>query len=428
MPKAPKGFNILYVFADLKHEWNCSQWRMLSPSDAINRYAEAHPDEGWSAKLMHWTGFVASIPGPNYQRAMQKWPGRADLIIFQRNVIREECINAIDYWRFMGKAVVIDLDDEYKSLPYSNPARRFWFENEEIVAAGQDEPDPNHHINLLTEGVRRSNGLIAPNRNLLEAWAAETRGHGYYLQNYAERGWWVDLPERAALKAEQGLTDKVVIGWGGSMSHYDSFVGSGVLEAARRLTIKHPNLLWLICGGDTRPLKLLDVPAHNKAHQQGVPPSDWPKIVKMFDIGIAPLSGWYDQNRSWIKGIEYSLAGVPWVGTQGGRNGTYSDIQGPLIFNGVEQWESALGNLIVNLEAAQAQANALIPHAQQQFIADNNIEVYRRVYGKIIQDAAEQNRATVSMLPGVTHVKAQAQQNGAEQTAQPENSSTAEPA
>ncbi len=377
---------------------------MLTPSDAMNK----HPDQGWFAKLMHFTGMLASVPGPGYKAEMQEWLGPADLIIFQRNVIVPEALDAIKYWQGMGKPVVIDLDDAYQILPWSNPAHVFWHERGrerlDILQAlenGEKPPENNQHLKTLEEGLRLSNGLIAPNRNLLKSWEHCVGPRQYYLQNYAEGEWWADLPEREALKKEEGLEGKTVIGWGGSISHYDSFWGSGIFEAAARICRRYDNVVWKICGNDTRIFERLQVAGNQKMHQPGVPPQEWPRQVRSFDIGVAPLFGWYDQQRSWIKGIEYLLAGVPWVGTGGGADGTYADLAqvGRLIPNGVDAWEAALVELIEGLEGEQARARKVEAQARTRFVAEGNLDVFARVYKKIIKDFSEDVRRV--RLPGV---------------------------
>src|SRR5512139_1652082 len=108
-------------------EWNCSQWRALDPSDAINHAAEHDPAyAGWSARLMHISGFMEYL-----SPVIQDIIGPADLIIVQRNIIREAVVDVIRYWIGLGKAVAVDLDDDYPGLPWSNPAHAFWKQNSE---------------------------------------------------------------------------------------------------------------------------------------------------------------------------------------------------------------------------------------------------------------------------------------------------------
>lgn len=341
------------------------------------------------AKLIHVSGFMDFL-----NPAIQNLVGNASLIIFQRNIINSQSYDSMEYWQGMGKPVVVDLDDAYHILPWSNPAHKFWLENENSQA-----------IYALEEGIRRSDGLLAPNRLLLSDWAHVARG--YFLQNYAEGKWWTGLKSRDVVKKERGLPKRsIVIGWGGSISHYDSFWGSGIMEAAKDISERYSNVIWMICGNDTRVYDQLPVPASRKIFQEGVPPEQWPQIVKTFDIGIAPLFGPYDQRRSWIKGMENLLAGNPWIATEGEP---YKDLSGLgyIIPNGADSWATTIEKVIKNLREEQKVAAGRVEMAQQ-WIADNQMDTYERVFGEIINDfMAKRGR-----LPGVYYVRPE--QNGKE--------------
>ncbi len=306
----------------------------------------------------------------------------------------------------MGKPVCVDIDDAYHYLPISNPAHRFWFENKFTTPEGGEEV--GGAIRMMEQGFKFSDGLIAPNRLLLGDWAYAS-GNSYLVRNYAEPEWWgveTPLPPRAEVKAKWGMDNKVVIGWGGSVSHYDSFWGSGIMQAMPRITARHPEVVWVVCGGDDRLYEQLPVARIYKHHQPGVPPQDWPKIVRGFDIGIAPLFGSYDQRRSWIKAMEYSLAGVPYAATQGE---TYRDALGwPVGWQGLETcefWEDTIETMLKDLPRYQEQANVLIPTAQQKFIVDNNLAEFSAVYAQIIADRQGSTRQPI--LPNVVRVEAQ---------------------
>lgn len=358
-------------------EWNCSQWRCLTPASAMNR------TPGWKAKLIHVSGFLDYL-----NPAIQDLVGPADIIVFQRNLVSEQAFDAMQYWQGMGKPIVIDLDDAYQMLPWSNPAHNFWIENPE-----NRNPPP---LVMLEEGLRRADALTAPNRNLLRDWSHVVTG--YYLQNYAETAWWTNLPSREELKAKRGLNGRIVIGWGGSVSHYDSFWGSGIREAATAIVRRHPEVLFAICGNDPRIVEQLPVGRDQKVQIDEVPPEEWPKNVATFDIGIAPLFGPYDQRRSWIKGLEYLLGGVPWVGTTGD---VYKDLEtvGTMIQNGPDNWEGALDAKINNLQAEQAQTASRIALAREWCI-DRQLGNYARIYTEI------RNHFTAGRgrLPGIVRV------------------------
>jgi len=339
-----------------------------------------HHNSDVTAKLVHVSGFLDFL-NPGLQEIVML----ADVIIFQRNMVDETAFDAMEYFQGMGKPVVIDLDDAYHILPWSNPAHKFWHEHEEGKA-----------LLLLEEGLKRSNGLITPNRLLLYDWKHVAKG--YYLPNYANHKFWPeDLPTRDEMKTKLGFQDRIVFGWGGSVSHYDSWWGSGIREAAIRVTNRHPELLWVICGNDSRIFDQLPLSSTNKFQQQGVDPSIWPTIIRSFDVGLAPLFGPYDQRRSWIKGLEYLLAGVPWIGTVGEP---YADLQGlgVLIRNGIEEWEDGLENIIKDLKQSQEIFAQNVPTARQ-WLAINQVKTYKSVYNEISQDAGIKGR-----LPGIFYV------------------------
>lgn len=349
---------------------------------------------GWRAKLIHVSGAL------NYlDTAIQDLMAPCDVIVFQRNIISPQAYDTMAYWQGMGKPVVIDLDDAYWMLPWSNPAHKFWFEREFMTPAGPEELGGAYK--MLEEGLRRSDGLVSPNRLLLRDFEYCTKGKSYYLQNFAERAWWENLPDRETLKKAKGLEGKIVVGWGGSVSHYDSWWGSGLREAAGRVTLRHPDLVWMICGNDPRIFDQLPVPLRNKYRQSGVPPEIWPQVVSHFDIGVAPLFGPYDQRRSWIKPLEYMLAGAPWIVQQGEP---YRDLDGRGLGYCIpptpNDWEDALEAVITNLEEEQHHARQRVEFAKQWF-ADNQLRTFAGVYNAVKRDFSDQRGG----LPGVLRIE-----------------------
>jgi len=359
---------------------------MLAPSDAINKAAETDPKyKDWHAKLIHVSGFSNYLDSIIHDYVMP-----ADIVIVQRNVIVNHVIDAMRYFQGMGKPIAVDLDDAYQILPWSNPAHRFWIRNE-----GKFEPSP---LAVLETGLRLSNGLIAPNRLLLQAWSYATKG--FYLPNFARSAWWTDLPEQAELRSEHEFLssrkDAIVIGWGGSVSHYDSWWGSGLRDAATDIARAYPNVIFMLCGNDPRVYEQLPVPSNQKYHQIGVPPEQWPRIIKLFDIGVAPLSGIYDQHRSWIKGLEYGLAGIPWVATRGEP---YRDLVGfgYQIPNNAEVWFSILKRTIDNLPAEQERSKSLVPRFRT-WLVENQLDTLGKVYGEIVANYSIQHGSMPNLI------------------------------
>ena len=392
---------------------NVSQWSALQPSSAFNR----HQHLNWKGKLAHISGFSEYL-SPQIQEIIFD----SDLIIVQRNLTHQKVLDAISYFMCTGKPIVVHLDDGYWMLPRSNPAYQYW--NKNPYPDPEGKVYPGGALKMMEEGIRRAHGLTCPNRLLLQDYSHLAKNL-YYLQNYAEPSWWLGLPSsddvrtgrqwwhetwwrqgeqvrgiptREALKKERGLEDKVIIGWGGSISHKDGWHGSGLREAAERVTKRHPEVLWLICGNDNSIYEHLPVSRKQKIKQLGVPPALWPRTVSCFDIGVAPLFGVYDQRRSWIKGIEYALGGVPWIGTEGEPYRDLLDwpvgMQGPEI---PDFWEEALEDTLTHLKDRQEQAVSLQGEARLRFLVDNQLDTFASVFRQVLQDFTDDTQG----LPNV---------------------------
>lgn len=349
-------------------EWNCSQWRSLSPSNALNA-------SGRHTARCIYLHSVENFLDP----AVQDVIGPNEVIIVQRNLVRQSVWDFCDYWRGMGKLVVADLDDAYQIIPWSNPAHKFWGEN-----TAKLDPLP---VDSLEEGLRHVDGLTAPSKQLLEDWAHVVPG--YWLPNWATGAWYANLPERER-------TDKLVFGWGGSVSHYDSWWGSGIREALSKICQDYPQVHVKICGNDMRIYDQLDVPDDRKTHQPGVPPAQWPGIVNTFDIGVAPLHGDYDQRRSWIKALEYMLCGIPWVATAGRPYEDFAEY-GTLVEEGADNWYDALKDVIENYSdrLAQAQQNKSVG---EDNTLERRIDDYASTFARIGQSRRDKR------LPGIWYV------------------------
>lgn len=339
---------IVYVYCDTPTEWNCSEWRCHLPSVALNASGRH------AAKLIWYLDFARG--------AQLDWVRehcyQADVIFVQRNLLFPDLWNACDYWRGLGKTVVADLDDGYTILPPSNPAYKFWIENREGL-----EPPP---LQRLEEGLRHVDALCSPSHVILQDWAHVVPG--IWVPNLASTFWWRDVRPRE----EDG---KVIIGWGGSVSHYDSFWDSGIREALRLVLREFPHVRLLLCGNDTRLRHKPPGPPEKVLYQPGVPPWNWPRVVARFDIGIAPLAGEYDRRRSWIKVIEYALAGVPALFTD---YEPYADVRdwGIPVENSPENWYQALRYAVQNVKELKAAAQARRMEALERFTLIPNVDRY----------------------------------------------------
>lgn len=320
---------IVYVYADNPQEWNCSEWRCAVPARAINR-TRRH-----SARLVSIADF-----------AMNSSPARdacddADIIVVQRNLI-EGVLSAIQHWKARDKVVVADFDDAYNLMRPSNPAYPYWGQGmaKEIRADSEIgwskiEPPP---LTQFKWGLRLVHAATVPSRRLASDWQAYAEMH--YVPNYIDLEKYQDI----TLEPHEG----VVIGWGGSMTHLESFTGSGIIEALQRVCRARPQVRVMVAGADARLLAQLPIPAEQKIQQPWVPYADWARTLAKYDIGLAPLHGPYDERRSWIKALEYMVMKIPWVASEGAP---YRELHpyGWLVKNTPSAWERILLDMVDHL-------------------------------------------------------------------------------
>ena len=398
----------------------CSEWRCKIPSDSLNA-------EHAAGRTPHTAQLYYLPTAIDWNHiAVQRELGKADVLVFQRNILFREVWDAMDYWRALGKCVVVDLDDFYQQLPPSNPAHEYWVRNR-----GGITPPP---VEALVEGMKHADAVTSPSKVILADWAHILPG--YWIPNWTRRAWYERLNQKLVgapdMMLVQGVNaegtsvlnfairpeseGQIMIGWGGSISHVDSWIYSGVIEALDKIFAKHPQAMLKFCGHESRIDYLLNRWPGRVIRQGGVAPEFWPQVVSTFDIGVAPLDTrpldppWregapvasYDERRSWLKGAEYLTAGVPWVGS---RSETYNDLSryGALVDNTPDAWFAALDKIIGNLAFEKGKAWDRRTWAMRNITFESNANKYGDIFGRII---AEKNAKMQVRLPGITYVQA----------------------
>lgn len=353
---------IVYVYADKPGEWNSSEWRCAIPARAINQTGRH------KAELLAIADFSAN------NGTAQSACADADLIIVQRKLYGP-VLAAIQHWKARDKAVVADFDNAYQLIPPNHPHYPFW-------AQGLDERPDGSVISLnpppLKEfqwGLRLVHAVTVPSKRLADDWQAYANVQ--YLPNFIElRNYEFVMPE---------VHPGIVIGWGGSESHSDSFNGSGALAALQHVCKLRPEVKIKICGARSV-YDQLDVPQEQKIFHPWVNYADWPQVLSTFDIGVAPLFGEYDHRRSWIKALEYMVMKIPWVASE---SPAYNDLRGYgwMVKNTPGAWERVLLDMVDNLSAYKKEAagEAYVFSIGQNI--DENIDAVLATYASIYERA-----------------------------------------
>jgi len=358
---------VLYIYADMPNEWNCSQFNCVDPANAINKTG-TH-----SAKYIHVNEFVKN------DEATQKLCVEADIIVIERNLF-QDTLTMLMFWKVRDKQIAVIFDDAYHIMHPKNISYGFW-EHGEIKykdeknneKIGYMRPPP---LAQLEWGIGMSKGLQTVSQALCDDWSHVNDTYLIHNNLVIER--YIDVQPLHPHENE------IWIGWTGSLSHVDSFESSGLLRAFRKVVKNFPSVKILI-SGDKRIFDNLDVPVTKKMFSSFVPAEQYPALIKSLDICTIPLAGEYDKRRSQIKPLECLALKVPFVATNF-PNYNHLKEYGKFTENGWENWEFAISEMVENITKYRQHAEEVgYPFALTQNIdlhVQERIDLYQKLIDK----------------------------------------------
>lgn len=275
---------------------------VVYPSD---RFGCGHFRMIWVGELLAQAGHDVTVVGGDKRAVRLVMEGDTvrdvliddgvDVVVMQRTT-HAYMAQAVAVMRSKGVAVVVDVDDDLSSIHPSNPA---WAThhpgNEGRRKNGQVH---RHSWRNLAQACRDATLVTVSTPALLDVYARHGRGH--VLPNY--------LPDHYYGLPRQ---DSEVIGWPGSFHSHpnDPEVVGG---AVARLVDEGASF---VMRGDSTNAGAAFGLARDPAGG-GVPIEEWPAAVAELGIGIAPLADTrFNACKSWLKPLEMSALGVPWVGS-----------------------------------------------------------------------------------------------------------------
>jgi hypothetical protein len=214
-------------------------------------------------------------------------PVDADVVVVQR-VTHKHLVSVLKYLRNHTQvATVLDIDDDLSAVHPSNPA---W-------EALHPRTSNDHSWNHLKAAARLVNMVVVSSPALAARYAPH--GRVRVVPNY--------LPDSYYGHARE---DSDLLGWPASLhSHPDDpavtrgALGRLVAEGARFTVFGDP-------AGVGRAFGLPEDPPSAGI----VALEEWPAAVARLGIGIVPLAGSrFNAAKSWLKPLELSALGVPWV-------------------------------------------------------------------------------------------------------------------
>ena len=355
--------NILFIESDQAAEYNCSNWRCVVPMRALRR--AGHKSN--SLRLEEWNQGTARA---------NKFSQEADLIFVQRNLFNET-LDTVFYWAAKGKKLIADVDDSYKDMTEDtgSPSFKFWKKGLMDGNDGKEYRVSPTPLDMLKYGVKLCKGLSSPSKLICKDWEGITKT--YWFPNYLD----LSLYYRKEIYHVPGTVN---LGWGGSMTHLVSWEKSGAAAAVSQIINEKPNVNIVLLG-DPRCERFFKVKPKNRLTQGWLPQPTFAGGLSAFDIGLIPLYGEYDRRRSWIKTAEFSVMGIPWIGTD--AEPTQDINTGLRVKNTPEDWYNALKFYIENIEVMQDVASKNMEAAKEQFDIDRHVGTLVELFARIIQEA-----------------------------------------
>lgn len=240
-----------------------------------------------------------------------------DVIVFQRP-LRVKMLAHIENLQAAGIRVVVDVDDDFSSIPSNNIAFREYHP--------KSNPESNWHH--LAKACRAADLVTVTTPALAAKYGA---GRAVILPNYVP-SWYLDVQKQP--------NPEVTFGWSGWVH-------------------THPNDLEITNGA------LADIPAPfrvvgeeegvaKRLGLESVTATGWSDIggeyqqnMANLDVGVVPLAeNAFNRSKSWLKGLEFASLGVPFVASPSPEYERLTGLGAGLLADKPKRWKLFVRELV----------------------------------------------------------------------------------
>lgn len=307
----------IYVYpAD---ETGCGYYRAIWPANALKK-------QGYDINIimpnMRANSLRGALNAAGELIDIQQ-PPDADVMVLQR-ITHKHLVQGIQILRNKGVSVVIDMDDDLSAIHPANPAF--------IAMHPKHGTQKDHSWQNAQIACDNASFVTVSTDALLARYARH--GRGTVVRNC--------VPERYLNVPHN---DSTVIGWGGSIhSHPDDLqtVGASIDQIMNEASFR-------VVGPGTHVQKALSL--SREPHATGVRDihNEWPTALADLGIGIAPLADTrFNAAKSWLKPLEYSALGVPWIASPRVEYQRLHALGAGLLADRPRQWLSYMRKLVRN--------------------------------------------------------------------------------
>jgi glycosyltransferase involved in cell wall biosynthesis len=229
------------------------------------------------------------VPG---DKAVHGW----DIIVFKL-LMQREVLEAMPIAKAMGQKIVVDVDDWFDGLAETNRAHQ----------TTDPQNNPNNNREIYAQIIMQADAVITSTPFLFDYYAAK-RNNVFLVRNGIDIERWKPRIPR--------LNHRIKLGWvgatpwrSGDLETLSPFIGNYL--TSRKIGFHHSGHTE---NGAPRANRQLGIPDNISKTSPLVPIMSYPRLFEPIDIGIVPLSNiQFNHAKSYIKGLEYAAAGVPFV-------------------------------------------------------------------------------------------------------------------
>lgn len=273
----------------------CAWYRCVLPGMELEK-------RGWNVGV--------GVPGFNQKdgfgmvtgvgKAVHGW----DILVFKL-IMQKDALDGIDRALELGQKIVVDVDDFFDGLSPTNRA----------YDATDPEKNPENNREIYAKIIERSFAVICSTQFLFDYYS-KIHKNVFLVRNGidAERYRLMHYENR---KRQSLRPNRITLGWvgatpwrSGDLELLSGFIGNYILMNGKNVRFQHSGHL----PDSPSAADQLGIDKQFVTTNPLVPIGSYPKLFNGIDVGIVPLSGIpFNEAKSFIKGLEYAAAGIPFV-------------------------------------------------------------------------------------------------------------------
>jgi hypothetical protein len=259
-------------------------------------------------------------------------PDGYDVVVLQR-VTHRYLMQSVRVLRNKGIAVVIDVDDDLTTVHPSNPAWAMLHPKHGERHVGKPW---KHSWRYLGEACRHATMVVCTTKTLAQRYGGA--GNAVVIPNYLPSHYY-DVEH----------VDSDLLGWPASLHSHPNdpeVVGTAVQRLVADGTRFH---VTSVGDGAARAFGLTGDDVLTDRPTEIITLLDWPRAIACIGVGIAPLADTrFNMAKSWLKPLELSAVGVPWVGSPRAEYRRLNQLGCGLLVDRPKDWYRVLRSLLTD--------------------------------------------------------------------------------